>query len=81
MTVSHIKFSHTSFFEPSNTQMCNFTAFVKDNSELSPNQEIDSYQWFTPDEAQKYIRLNSLAERFLDAYLLDDWIRESEIKQ
>ena len=38
MTVSRIKFNRTSFFEPSNTLMCNFTAFVKDDSELSPNQ-------------------------------------------
>ena len=52
--------------------MCNFTAFVKDDSELSPNQEVDSYQWFTPDEARKNIRPNSLAERFLNAYL-DAW--------
>ncbi len=51
--------------------MCNFTAFVKDASELSPNKEIDSYQWFTPEEAQKNIRPNSLAERFLNAYLED----------
>ena len=69
MTVSHIKFNRTSFFEPSNTLMCNFTAFVKDASELSPNREIDSYQWFTPEEAQQNIRPNSLAERFLNAYL------------
>lgn len=27
------------FFEPSNTLMCNFTAFVKDASEMSPNGE------------------------------------------
>jgi NAD+ diphosphatase len=71
MTVSRIKFNRTSFFEPSNTLMCNFTAFVKDASELSPNKEIDSYQWFTPEEAQKNIRPNSLAERFLNAYLED----------
>ena len=69
MTVSHIKFNRTSFFEPSNTLMCNFTAFVKDASELSPNGEIDSYQWFTPEAAQQNIRPNSLAERFLNAYL------------
>ena len=69
MTVSQIKFNRTSFFEPSNTLMCNFTAYVKDDSELSPNQEIDSYQWFTPDDARKNIRPNSLAERFLNAYL------------
>ena len=69
MTVSRIKFNRTNFFEPSNTLMCNFTAFVKDASELSPNREIDSYQWFSPNEARQNIRPNSLAERFLNAYL------------
>lgn len=69
MTVSRIKFNRTSFFEPSNTLMCNFTAFVKDDSEMSPNGEIDFYQWFTPDEARKNIHPNSLAEKFLNAYL------------
>ena len=69
MTVSLIRFNRTSFFEPSNTLMCNFTAFVKDASELSPNREIDAYQWFTPEAAQQNIRPNSLAERFLNAYL------------
>ena len=69
MTVSHIKFNRTSFFEPSNTLMCNFTAFVKDASELSPNGEIDSYQWFTPSDARKNIRPDSLAQKFLNAYL------------
>lgn len=69
MTVSRVRFNRTSFFEPSNTLMCNFTAFVKDASELSPNREIDSYQWFSPEAAQQNIRPNSLAERFLNAYL------------
>ena len=69
MTVSHIKFNRTSFFEPSNTLMCNFTAYVKDSSELSPNSEIDFYQWFSPDDARENIRPNSLASQFLNAYL------------
>ena len=69
MTVSRIHFNRTSFFEPSNTLMCNFTAFVKDDSELSTNAEIDSFQWFSPEEARQNIRPNSLAERFLNAYL------------
>ena len=69
MTVSHIKFNRTCFFEPSNTLMCNFTAYVKDSSELSPNSEIDSYQWFAPEDARLNIRPNSLASQFLNAYL------------
>ena len=74
MTVSRIKFNRTSFFEPSNTLMCNFTAFVKDDSELSTNAEIDSYQWFSPEEARKNIRPDSLAEKFLNAYLDENWV-------
>ena len=69
MTVSGIHFNRTRFFEPSNTLMCNFTAYVKDDSELDPNEEIDAYTWFTPDEARANIRPNSLAAEFLNAYL------------
>ena len=69
MTVSHLKFNRTQFFEKSDTLMCNFTAFVKDASELAPNNEIDSYAWFTRDEARANIRPNSLAEWFLVSYL------------
>lgn len=69
MTVSHMKFNRTQFFEKSDTLMCNFTAFVKDSSELDPNYEIDSYSWFTRDEARANIRPNSLAEYFLVSYL------------
>ena len=69
MTVSHMKFNRTQFFEKSDTLMCNFTAFVKDASEFSPNYEIDSCAWFTREEARANIRPNSLAEWFLVSYL------------
>lgn len=69
MTAAHIKFNRTHFFEPTNTLVCNFTVYVNDDSELSPNNEIDSYQWFTPDEARRNIKENSLAGFFLNAYL------------
>ena len=49
MTVSHMRFNRTKFFEPSNTLMCNFTAFVPNDRELHVNGEIDRYQWFDPD--------------------------------
>ena len=69
MTVSHMKFNRTQFFEKSDTLMCNFTAFVKDSSELHTNYEVDKYAWFTRDEARANIRPNSLAEYFLVSYL------------
>jgi NAD+ diphosphatase len=69
MTVSRMKFNRTQFFEKSDTLMCNFTAFVKDDSELAPNYEIDSCAWFTREEARANIRPDSLAEFFLVSYL------------
>jgi NAD+ diphosphatase len=69
MTVTHMKFNRTQFFEKSDALMCNFTAFVKDDSELDPNYEIDSYAWFTRDGARANVRPNSLAEYFLVSYL------------
>lgn len=69
MTAVEVKFNRTKFFEPSNTLMCNFTAFVNDASELAPNYEIDSLAWFSPEEARENIRPNSLAKEFLEAYL------------
>ena len=69
MTVSHMKFNRTQFFEKSDTLMCKFTAFVKNAGELAPNYEIDSYAWFTREEARSNIRPDSLAEYFLVSYL------------
>jgi NAD+ diphosphatase len=69
MTVSHIKFNRTKFYEPSNTLMCNFTAFVKDDSDLNTNGEIDKYKWFEKEEARKNILPDSLASIFLNSYL------------
>ncbi len=69
MTVSRIKFNRTKFYKPSNTLMCNFTAFVENENDLFVNTEIDEYKWFTGDEARKNILENSLASYFLNAYL------------
>ena len=69
MTVASIKLNRTRFFEPSNTLMCNFTAFVEDDSELSVNNEVDSYCWFSKDEARENIKPESLAAYFLNSYL------------
>lgn len=69
MTVKTIGFNRTKFFEPSNTLMCNFTAYVEDDSELHVNEEIDAFAWFSKSEARKEILQNSLAAYFLNAYL------------
>lgn len=69
MTVTGLTFNRTKFFDKSNSLMCNFTAFVDNDSELCVNEEIDKYDWFTPDEARKEILQGSLAAEFLNAYL------------
>ena len=69
MTVTRFHFNRTKFFEPSNTLMVNFTAYIRDAGELDTNSEIDRCKWFTPAEARENIRPGSLAAEFLNAYL------------
>lgn len=38
---------------------------------MDANYEMDSYAWFTPDEARENIKKGSLASVFLNAYLGD----------
>ena len=44
----------------------------ENDAELHTNEEIDSFAWFSFDEARKNIRPNSLAAYFLNTYL-DEW--------
>ena len=69
MTAVRMRFNRTSFFEPSNTLMCNFTVFVQNDRELHINGEIDSCAWFSFGEARRSINPDILAGRFLNAYL------------
>lgn len=69
MTVDHIRFNRTQYFEKSDALMCNFTVFVKNDHEMHTNREIDSYKWFSREDASKNIRPDSLAQFFLDTYL------------
>lgn len=75
LTVKTLHFNRSRFFAPSNTLMLNFTVTVEE--ELPhPNEEVDSYQIFTRQEARENIRRPSLAQEFLDA-ALDDMNRLS----
>ncbi len=70
--VTEMSFNHSHYFAKSNTLMLNFTAVVKD-MEAHPNEEIDSFYWFTIDDGRKNIRPNSLAQSFLNGYLDQEW--------
>lgn len=69
LTVTALRFNRTQFYAPSNTLMCNFTAWTDCADGVHPNEEIDAYQWFTPEEARREIKPDSLAAAFLCAYL------------
>jgi len=68
-----ICFNRSHFYERSNALMLNFTAYIKDAAELHTNEEVDSYCWFTFDEARENIRPGSLASEFLN-----EWIDKHE---
>lgn len=67
VSVKEKRFNRSHYFAPSNTLMWNWTAVIE--GELSPNEEIDEYRWFSIEEARKMIKKDSLAEAFLLGYL------------
>lgn len=69
LKAERIEFNRSSYFERSNTLMLNWTVWIRNASEISINKEVDSYSWFTEEEAKANIRKDSLAERFLLNYL------------
>ena len=68
LNVKDLHFNHSHYFAPSNTLMLNFTVTVE-GKDPTPNREIDSYSWFSPEDAKDNIKRNSLAQRFLNWYL------------
>ena len=65
-----VRYLSSHYYEPSETLMLNFEAIVT-QTEAHPNFEVDSWRWFTLDEARKAVRPGGLAER-----LLRDLIKE-----
>ena len=68
LKVNRIQFNKSKFFEPSNTLMINFAAFV-DSDQVTTTDEVDEWTWFSFEDAKKNIKDGSLAEEFLLAYL------------
>lgn len=66
-----IHFNRTAFFEPSNTLMCNFTARVDNAADIRLNEEVDSFEWFSPDQVYQNMKPTTLAAKFVKAYLTD----------
>ena len=72
LTVRSLHFNHSRYFGRTNTLMLNFTAVVE-STDVRPNREIDSFRWFSPQEARENVSRPSLAGDFLDGYLTGEY--------
>ncbi len=68
LKVAELEYRQSRFFERSNSLMLNFAVYV-DSDEVKTTEEVDSWQWFTYEEARKNIKDGSLAEEFLCQFL------------
>ena len=67
LTVTSLTFNQSKYYEASNSLMLNFTVTV--TGQVTPNHEIDDWNWFSLENAKKAIKDGSLAEEFLLYYL------------
>jgi len=63
LKVKFLTFNATKYYERSNSLMINFAVTV--SGAVTPNQEIDDWDWFSIKDAKKAIKDGSLAESFL----------------
>lgn len=62
LKVKSLTFNATKYYERSNSLMINFAVTA---GAVTPNQEIDDWDWFSIKVAKKAIKDGSLAESFL----------------
>ena len=61
--VIDFKFNASSYYEKSNTLICNFIVRAK-NENYSLTTEVDAANWFTIEKSKEAIYKGSLAEKF-----------------
>lgn len=71
--VTECCFNMSEYFEKSNTLMLNFACMVDSEDLSGMTDEVDYAAWYTPQEAREAILHDSLAEKFLLA-----WLRKRE---
>ena len=59
-----LQYLNSHYYEPSETLMLNYSVTVAE-TEPKPNWEVDSWRWFTVEEARRLVRPGGLAERLL----------------
>lgn len=68
LNVQEYRFNVSNYYAPSNTLMLNFTAIV-DECGARTSEEVDSWKWFSPEEARANIKNGTQAQAFLNGYL------------
>ncbi len=76
LEVVKLMFQKTHYYEKTNTLMLNYIAVVK-NDAVQSNYEIDSYKWFSLNEALENIAPNSLAKEFYEMFYMK--VKSNEI--
>ena len=69
LTARSMKYNRSHYYGGSNTLLLNWTVEVEDAKAICTNSEVDSYRWFTFDEARRNVKDCSLAQYFLNSYL------------
>ena len=69
LQVHDVTFQKSSFFEPSNTLMLNFSCVAESEDLSGMTKEVDYAQWVPLKDAPQVIAQNSLAQKFLLAFL------------
>ena len=67
LNVQECRFNVSNYYAPSNTLMLNFTVIVDECSARS-SEEVDSWKWFSPEEARANIKNGTQAQAFLNGY-------------
>lgn len=69
LDVQYCHFNKSEYYGPSNTLMLNFSCTVSSEDLSHITSEVDKAKWFSYEEAQSHIMPNSLAKRFLMAFI------------
>ena len=64
MEALDLRYLNSHYYDPSETLMLNYQVTVREEAP-KPNWEVDSWRWFTLDEAKGLVRPGGLAERLL----------------
>ncbi len=70
LDVVSLSYNKSAYFEPSNTLMLNFSCVVSNDNLSGLTPEVDKAAWYGFDDARKEIRQGSLAQKFLESFLI-----------